>query len=481
MDTRQHVRDLFQFLRRYRLDRSFSIKNSKILAEFRELDSYLTDSEDEDDEDGCGLPSLRQTEFDNSVLRMARPLVAAAKANNIPGTSNTPQITLQLTRLDPSPNNAKEHDDRIPRTIEELKAMGIDVRLGERDGAVLSDIQTSKLNNPRRIQPTSQINLDLSILIALVSDLTHSVLPRTIEEVEARFTPSASYIEWKKGRLAAQGADEPVVEPKPSRALSTQALQENHRALFEEMQERLTPAIADGSVEFWTTPEAVDRCLQIVDKIGGPGEKRRALVMFPPNDQQVTVEQQQEQFWQGSRYPVGFLPLFPIRILPSSSSLETPDPPASESHTTLPSFFTALSDTCRLILSQDVIPDPRSSGSSSGTPSSYSMLSTPVPSHDDPDADIPRAAVTKANHRLTAHTVQTMLWGASRGWTTLTANKTSVKAILREMKTSGTTTWERAQESESDETDPERAALWVMEPRSLAEGMRADFVGNGEC
>ena len=48
--------------------------------------------------------------------------------------------------------------------------------------------------------------------------------------------------------------------------------------------------------------------------------------------------------------------------------------------------------------------------------------------------EIERAAVTKANPRLTAHTVQSMLWGAARGWTTLTANKSSVKAILRDIR-----------------------------------------------
>ena len=48
-----------------------------MLAEFREIDSYMTDSEDE--EDGApenGRPSLRQEEFDNSVLRIGEvPLV----------------------------------------------------------------------------------------------------------------------------------------------------------------------------------------------------------------------------------------------------------------------------------------------------------------------------------------------------------------------------------------------------------------------
>jgi len=36
--------------------------------------------------------------------------------------------------------------------------------------------------------------------------------------------------------------------------------------------------------------------------------------------------------------------------------------------------------------------------------------------------------------RLTAHTTQRMEWGAELGLTTLTANRSSVEAILRELK-----------------------------------------------
>lgn len=456
----------------------FRIKNSKILAEFREIDSYMTDSEDGSDEDAeDNRPSLRQEEFDNSVLRMARPLLAAAKANPIPGSADTPTITLHLTRLETSPSNPKEYDDRISRTIKELENLGIEVRLGERDDIELEQLQRAKLDSPRRLQPTSRINLDLSILIALVSDLTHSPLPLSVEEADARFTPSASYVEWKMSRLAAQNIEIPE-QPlelqniaKPSRALATQALQEIVKALWEEMRERLSTSIEEGTVEFWTTPEAVDRCMQIVGKIGGPNEKRRVRAMFP-EDEPHTIAQQEELFWQGSRFPRAYLPLFPIRLLPTASAQllqESSEGEGSES-STFPPFFSALARTCRTILAQDVVPHPRASPS----PAPGSARDTPTP---EDDGEISRAAVTKANHRLTAHTVQTMLWGASRGWTTLTANKASVKAIVREMAAAGNAVWERAgvEESSVGAGEAEAAALWVVEPRSLAEGMRSDF------
>ena len=92
-----------------------------------------------------------------------------------------------------------------------------------------------------------------------------------------------------------------------------------------------------------------------------------------------------------------------------------------------------------------------------------------------------------------------MHWGAYLGWTTLTANRTSVKAILREMKTarlsgrlggvdlhleqprgSGDG---RLLDGDGDVGDDNGeggsagwAAFWVVDPRSLAEGMSSQSV-----
>jgi hypothetical protein len=105
--------------------------------------------------------------------------------------------------------------------------------------------------------------------------------------------------------------------------------------------------------------------------------------------------------------------------------------------------------------------------------------------------------VVKANPRLTAHTVQSMHWGAYLGWTTLTANRTSVKAILREMKAArvsgrlagvdlhleqprgsgGENGDSGGDTSNGDEgSSAGWAAFWVVDPRSLAEGMSSQSV-----
>ena len=90
-----------------------------------------------------------------------------------------------------------------------------------------------------------------------------------------------------------------------------------------------------------------------------------------------------------------------------------------------------------------------------------------------------------------------MHWGAYLGWTTLTANRTSVKAILREMKTArvsgrlaGVDHLEQPRGSgggrlldgdgdsgnDNDGGSAGWAAFWVVDPRSLAEGMSSQSV-----
>ena len=93
--------------------------------------------------------------------------------------------------------------------------------------------------------------------------------------------------------------------------------------------------------------------------------------------------------------------------------------------------------------------------------------------------------MTRANPRLTAHTIDSLLYGAALGWTTLTANKTSVKGVMKEMgdwgADAGVSRDGNEEKSagedrrESEEKEAPRAALWVVDPRSLGEAMRADY------
>ena len=464
-------------------------KNSRLLAEFREIDSYMTESDDEDD-DIHGRPSLAQREFDNSILRAGRSLLDAARRNPLPGTTTIPSVTLRLTRLDPSPRDPKEHDPRIAQTIEMLRDMGIIVELGERDANLLPKVTPAPV---RHLEPTIRVNLDLSILIALVSDITHSPLPASSAEADTRYVPAAQYREWKRKRLeACKRPDEEIDESrfgengigKHSRALANQALQEMGRGLLHELRDRLSAVSSPDlkNVEFWTTPEARDRCLRIVlSKIGGPNEKRRAAALFPSPD--TPISEAVDKYWEGSRYARSFLPIVPVNVFHTTVPPPEHQPPAltADGHVLSP-FFKLLARTSRDILAQEAMPHPNSS------PSPAPPSGTSANAEDGLENDeIERAAVMKANPRLTAHTVQSMLWGAARGWTTLTANKSSVKAILRDIRTSeGGYGWEHEPKTaakdkaaagcEGDDTAVvEKAAIWVVDPRSLAEGMRSDY------
>ncbi|CDO74596.1 hypothetical protein BN946_scf184586.g1 [Trametes cinnabarina] len=455
-------------------------KNSRLLAEFREIDSYLTGSKDElSDEEST--PTLAQQEFDNSILRMGRSLLDAARRNPLPGDAGVPSVTLRLTRLDPAPSDPTDYDPRIAQTIERLRKMGIDVELGERDPQRLSR-ESPALE--RRLEPTLHINLDLSLLIALVSDITHTPLPESPAEADARYVPPIRYREWKRKRLESCKRSEEIDERrlwdegigKHSRALANQALQEMARGLLQELRDRLaavsSPILA--GVEFWTTPEARDRCMRIVlSKIGGPNEKRRVSALFPSAD--MSLAEAEAAYWEGSRYPPAFLPLVPIRVFESPTPPPHLSPPLlSDSGLLLSPFFPLLARTCREILDQE---ENTPSSSSSLEVNKQGILSNSE-NHQHSGApdeqEIERAAVTKANPRLTAHTVKSLLWGAVRGWTTLTANKSSVKAILRNIRAAeGGYGW-ADQERRESEVDRTVAAIWVIDPRSLAEGMRSD-------
>jgi hypothetical protein len=451
------------------------VKTSRLLAEFREIDSYLTGSEEDsdDDLDNDHGPSLAQTEFDNSILRMGRSLLVAAKENIVPGTTEPPQVIIRLTRLDSSPirDDGEENDPRIVQTIQCLRDMGVEVQLGEREIVPVQIIRDPSLSMEVALKPTNKINLDLSVLIALVSDLTHASLPKTADEAYRRFIPPQSYLEWQKQRpnIFGTGKGGPANEDdeaedsqtredpgKHSKQLANQVLQEMGKGMIQDIFAQLSayPTSSWSSVEFWTTPEARDRCVRIASKIGGPNEKRRANALFLSSD--ISLQEAEDAYWQGSRYPRSFIPLLPIRLFPSSiPNGDFPGQPQTSS--SLSPFLEILAETCTHILEQDTIPHPRSL----------------PPSVVEQAAQIQRATVTKANPRLTAHTVESMLWGAKMGWTTLTANKTSAKALVREVRArerngcNGTS-------SKAVSKEKETAAIWLVDPRSLAEGMRGD-------
>lgn len=280
----------------------------------------------------------------------------------------------------------------------------------------------------------NRFNLDLSLLVALVTDITHSPLPATAEEADERFQPQTER-SWKRQREKNPYISEDAIEH--CRALAEQTRDEMERGLIQRMEERLRNHTSGQDVTFWTTQEARDRFFAIVEKIGGPEEQRRAFALFSDSESAA------EDFWRDSRIEANQQPkILPIRIFPSQL------PPANPS-LKFETFHQQLAVTCRSIQERPTRPDA---------------------SNDDSDKKMP--APTRFAARLSAHTVQSLLWGAEEGMVTLTSNKTSVRLVLREMR--GFALPSSVGGPASGEVP---YSLWLMEPRSLSQSMRNDSEG----
>ncbi|KAG8762788.1 hypothetical protein FRC12_008850 [Ceratobasidium sp. 428] len=153
-------------------------------------------------------------------------------------------------------------------------------------------------------------------------------------------------------------------------------------------------------------------------------------------------------------------------------------------------FARRLFRTCRILLF------PSQARTVQGAPAEIGYateLTPPVASASQSiDTGTPSPSVlagSRPNTRLTAHTVRSMLWGAAKRVTTLTANRASVRAVLREMKvlagvdmgsdpdqTNGVDAGRGEDQTGYEVGDEGVAVLWIVEPRSLAEQMRSDVV-----
>ncbi|EJD02039.1 uncharacterized protein FOMMEDRAFT_87108 [Fomitiporia mediterranea MF3/22] len=514
------------------LEKELPKPNSRLLAEFREFDSYLTGSESEDSDCICSNSCATKPEphkLDNSLLQMGRALLSASRMLLSPDSNEIAptKITLRLTRLliDVDSLETLENfglriigprhlsitsdssvtDPRIAKTIQELLEMGLDVALGEHEFLIPPELSTTSVKIESRLVPSRQINLDLSVLIALISDITHAPLSTSTEEAYMRYIPTPAERARTDGQRSADNSDsDGEGESIHSRALANQVLRELNLGLLDEIAGRLEPAehnCTKSCIEFWTSKEVRDRCLHIVEKIGGPAEKRRASALFfnPHANKELTLgipyvsaEEAANAYWHNSRHSRDTLPsLVPLHIFEDVDEDIQPNQ-IRIGETPLDPFWINLECACNRLLSSGSTLHPRAVCLSSVTPAS-SRAPDAIPNGREEirqaDAttdsnEIERAAVTRTNARLTTHTVSTLHRGVVRQWTTLTANRASVKEMVREstkeIRAASTSALqcERRDGGEEDlgKMETEVAAIWVVEPRSLAETMRGDFV-----
>lgn len=488
-----------------------------------------------------------EDELNNSLIQMGNSLAAASATQAVQGASGSPPtITLRLTRLrldakslsklqgkgvKTSGNVITEEDETDPRiavSIENLLARGIEVTLGEHEFVIPAGLQDHSDRKRVCLIPSRNVNLDLSAVIALVSDITHASLPSSVDEAYSRFVPtpeerersrrrhtqqkailaqakgrtrmSIDYITSAKGKSgkAADFGNDASNEKNDLedgdnvhvRALASQLLREMGTGFLNEiarsMQYEKPP---QHPSRFWITKEVRGRCLRIVGKIGGPREQRRAAALFYRSSDRweaqqdsclgykfTSVEDAVEAYWLESRHSRAIIPI-PLRII------DEDDLPSRGGNVKLheggvDSFWDALSSACTRLLASGCAPHP------------HDLVTRHMSELEEKTEDIGRASVTRTNPRLTMHTVETLWHGAdpSRRWTTLTANRSSVREIIRECSRE-TASPEGAMPScrpdehppglqgRGEETGEQKvAAIWVLEPRSLTEGMRGDFV-----
>ena len=76
----------------------------------------------------------------------------------------------------------KDRDPRVALTIQFLLSMAIGVVLGEHDFLIPTELQNTSLLQGPRLVLSHEVSLDLSAVIALVSDITHEPLPTSVDE-----------------------------------------------------------------------------------------------------------------------------------------------------------------------------------------------------------------------------------------------------------------------------------------------------------
>ncbi|OCF33695.1 hypothetical protein I316_04769 [Kwoniella heveanensis BCC8398] len=436
-----------------------TMKESRLMAEFREQDSYINSDYDSDYEVDSGSASassssqagssrvLSRPSLNNSAIEQVSSLVNAAKSYpRIPGFP-PPRLKYVLNRLEENPEGGYV-DPRVKETFEAIRAMGVDLVLA-------SDVQPE----PKRIKqptfvPTKKILLDLSVVVALCCDSTHQPLPESAEELEARF---------RALRLNSQGGLELSPHIPVTKDLRDQLDWEMRHPLIREMQERLTPLVQGAptdEIEFWVTDEVKNRLPAIADIIGGEEEKARAKKLFDGGD-----------FWGGSRWKgkEGILGEMKVRVLPpaidGSTAVETCNYGDEEGKTISP-FKKGFTSICRSML--EIVEIQSSTSSLPPQP--------PGPKPNKRNKGRRRrqtpTGITIASRLPSAHTLRTFLVGFEKGWTVLTNNRGAVGKVIREMRIGEGLGYGECIEGNDGERGEVR--VWVVNPSSLAEWRRKE-------
>lgn len=409
------------------------MKESRLMAEFREQDSYCNSDYSDYDSDAPAETPNGQPVYPgltNSAIEQVASMIQSARSYPRLPHLPPPKVKYILNRLEENPEGGYA-DPRVNGTFEVIRSLGAQLVLA-------SDIRPlPKQLTPPLPRPTSNVLLDLSVVVALCCDSTHFPLPNSQQELEARFRPL---------QLVSDGQLSLVPHVPVTKDLRDQLQWEMQHPLIQEMQERLS--LVDGTLEFWVTEEVKSRLPKIVEVIGGENEKRRAQAMFTGF----------EDFWTGSRWKgsEGVLGNMRVRVI-SKTDWDLVDLHQIQ-HSP---FRRGFASVCQMMLaiverqtSASALPPPPPPPKANKTTSNRS-------------ARRPQPGITVASRLPSAHTLRTFLAGIKGSMTVLTNNRGAVGKVIREMGVNEGLAY-------GVEDVKGEAVVWVVNPSSLSEWRRKE-------
>ncbi|KAF2658838.1 hypothetical protein K491DRAFT_766367 [Lophiostoma macrostomum CBS 122681] len=268
-----------------------TISEKRLIFDLAKL-GWQNDSDDEDDDEDMSDAQDDDWENDDDedqvdIVKSARELGRAARANPIRG--RPPQVRFVLTRI--PAGKARE----IDTVLQKMRATGAIVQCANEipPAPALCDVLPNLLvDRSRSLSDT--LNIDCTILLALISDISHRPCP---------------VLDWYPKEVRTQIKEE-----------------ENEKLL----PTHLYPAI--GSHAMVCTQEAADQMNLIVNTLATDAEHVRANLLLGQNDQQNSSPSELTQAWaklSEHAIPEGFQ--LPIRVVPSNiSEIMSRLPPIAE-------------------------------------------------------------------------------------------------------------------------------------------------------
>ncbi|KAL9013945.1 MAG: hypothetical protein Q9173_001382 [Seirophora scorigena] len=281
-----------------------TVTESRLLFELAKAGWEGVDSDSDSDGDGILVNGLAHTSIDNDVsanggllmnngkdqdrvdiVRQAQDLQKAALAHKV--HYKHPSVTVILPKI------TKDTPPEIIRILNTIRSTGALVHLGSQSPP--SDLHAAFQNlapDPfANLTPT--LNIDCTILLALVSDLSHC-----------------------------------ATDPQPwfHKAISRQIESERQEQL---LPSTLWPAMVGRDLV--CTEEAARRMCEIVDTIGTESERKRTDLLILPLGltQQQSSDALRQAFTALSNYPIPSDWNLPIKVVPSDATAISHLPPAA--------------------------------------------------------------------------------------------------------------------------------------------------------